>query len=150
MEINFVEQINISLNTLLKSLILQHFKYIFLQSYCAFTCIVAPLNCIIVKDLSTSFIHWFLKHILLDGQRNGLYFWTEESEGLNSAYVNLHSPVPTLNVLQNCSDKEATHMKPSNQLLARADTEQAINSKKELIRQSSHIHKCKAAARLEP
>lgn len=53
-------------------------------------------------------------------------------------------------MLQNCSDKEAPHLKPSNQLLARTDTEQAINSKKELIGQSSRAHKCKAAARLEP
>lgn len=53
-------------------------------------------------------------------------------------------------MLQNCSDKEAPHLKPSNQLLARTDTEQAINSKKELIGQSSRVQKCKAAARLQP
>lgn len=85
-----------------------------------------------------------------DRQRKGLYFQTEESEGLNSTYVNVHSLAPTLNVLQNCSDKEAPHLKPSNQLLARTDIEQAINSKKELIGQSSRVHKCKVAARLEP
>lgn len=53
-------------------------------------------------------------------------------------------------MLQNCSDKEAPHLKPSNQLLARTDTEQVINSKKELNGQSSRVRKCKAAVGLEP
>lgn len=97
------------------------------------------------EDLSTSFIHWFLKHIVGRTMKRSLF----RDWGLNSAYVNVHSPVPTLNVLQNCSDKEEPHLKPSNQLLARTDTI-AINSKKELIEQSSRVHKCKAAARLEP
>lgn len=48
------------------------------------------------------------------------------------------------------SDKEAPHLKPSNQLLARTDTEQVINSKKELNGQSSRVRKCKTAAGLEP
>lgn len=53
-------------------------------------------------------------------------------------------------MLQNCSDKEAPHLKPSNHFLARTDKEQVINLKKELIRQNLHVHKCKAAARFQP